>query len=60
MDWKKIIENLKEKGLTQQEIARRCNCGQATISDILRGKTAQPGFGIGQALLKMTAESEPQ
>jgi len=56
MDWKKIIAALTGAGLTQTDIASKCNAAQATVSDLATGKTASPGFDLGQALLRLHAE----
>lgn len=50
MDWKKLIAELQAQGLTQPQIAERCGCGQATISDLASGKTGDPRHSLGQAL----------
>jgi len=38
MDWKNIIHELQESGMTQQEIADACNTGQSHISSLANGK----------------------
>ena len=35
--WPEIIRNLVDGGMTQPQIAEACDCGQSTISDMLRG-----------------------
>ena len=55
MDWKNIISQLISKGYTQQQIAQKCGCGQATISELLRGETQSPRFDLGQKLLDLLA-----
>ena len=56
MDWKLLIADLRAHGLSQPQIAARCNCGQATISDIASGKTTDPRHSLGQALRELHAE----
>jgi hypothetical protein len=52
MDWKNIIAEIQRHGqLTQPQIAGKCGCGQATISDLASGKTEQPRHSLGEALL---------
>ncbi len=59
MNWKTLIEQIKDKGLSQQDIAARCNCGQATISDLAKGTTEDPRFSLGEALQALHAELHP-
>lgn len=35
----KIVDTIKQSGLTQTELARRLGIGQQTISEYLRGKS---------------------
>jgi hypothetical protein len=61
-DWPQIIRALVEDGLTQPEIARLCECGQSTISDLLRGETTDPRTSTGLLLLglaKMRGVADP-
>lgn len=51
MDWKNIISQLISKGYTQQQLAQKCGCGQATISELFRGETQSPRFDLGRKLL---------
>lgn len=53
MDWKKIVSDLTAVGVTQVQIAERCGVAQATVSDLLLGKTASPGFAFGTALVQL-------
>jgi len=50
-DWPEIIRSLVAAGMTQPEIARLCECGQSTISDLLRGNTTDPRTSTGLLLL---------
>lgn len=57
MDWKKIITEIQHYGqLTQPQIAAKCNCGQATISDLASGNTSQPRHSLGESLLELLAK----
>jgi len=55
MNWSKHILEIKAFGLTQQQIAEQCQCRQTTISHIESGKTTNPGWMLGQALLSLHA-----
>lgn len=54
MDWKNIIAEIQRHGeLTQAQIAKTVDCGQATISDLANGSTKQPNYSLGAALLRV-------
>jgi predicted XRE-type DNA-binding protein len=53
MDWKKLISQLVESGLTQVEIAKSVECGQTTISELFRGETEDPRSSVGLALIAL-------
>ena len=54
MDWKQIIAEIQRHGqMTQPQIAEKCGCGQATISDLVNGATKQPRWPLGAALLDL-------
>ena len=53
MDWKKLIADLQALGITQVQMAERCNCAQTTISDIRNGRIENPRYEIGAALVSM-------
>lgn len=53
MDWKKLISEIIESGLTQVEIAKVVACGQTTISELLRGETKDPRSSVGLALIAL-------
>ena len=42
MNWKNILSEITASGLTQLECAALWGVGQATVSDIARGKTLDP------------------
>ena len=62
MDWSKIIQDLQQTGLTQNEIAKYCNCSQGLISQIKNKQVTAKrsrktlSFEIGDALLKLYSE----
>jgi transcriptional regulator with XRE-family HTH domain len=53
MDWKLLIAELQKRGFTQPEIAARCDCGQATISDLASGNTKEPRHSLGESLRRL-------
>lgn len=53
IDWPRILRALLADGMTQPEIAKACDCGQSTISDMLRGKTNDPRTSLGLRLLTL-------
>ena len=59
MNWQKIIIDLCDSGLTQQEIAAKAGCAQTTVSELASGKTADPRFSLGQRLLAIARKRKP-
>ncbi len=55
MDWKKLLAELSEAGVTQTEIASECGVAQSTISDLNRGASKSPGFELGSRLVALHA-----
>lgn len=54
MDWSKLISELQQAGMTQQQIADACGgVGQSTISDLLNKAQQQPRFELGQKLIAL-------
>lgn len=53
MNWKNLITDLVASGMTQVQIAEKAGCRQASISDLYTGKTSQPSYAIGAALVAM-------
>ena len=56
INWSQIVRRLTESGLTQPEIARLCQCGQSTVSDLLRGATTDPRTSTGLLLLGLARQ----
>lgn len=50
MDWISLIADLKERGVTQQQLAAFCGCKQPMISYLSSTPGAQPRYEIGQSL----------
>lgn len=53
MDWKKLLIDLADAGVTQEQIAAYCGCQQSAISFVKRGKTADPRSSIGLGLMRL-------
>ncbi len=58
MDWPSLITDIQKRGLSQMQIAAICGCGQATISDLYKGTTAEPRFALGQQLIVLAKASD--
>ncbi|WP_041494496.1 helix-turn-helix domain-containing protein [Burkholderia sp. KJ006] len=59
MNWQTIVVTLTNRaagGWTQLELAKLCECGQSTISDLARGATEQPGADLALRLLELHGE----
>ncbi len=56
MNWPSIIQDIIASGLTQAQIADRCETGQSHISGLLRGERKQPGWALGDRLLALHRE----
>lgn len=57
MDWKNMIRELMESGVTQLQMAARLQVSQGTISDLYTGRTATPNWTTGEALRKLHQET---
>jgi transcriptional regulator with XRE-family HTH domain len=57
--WQKIVTDLLASEWTQQSLAAEVKCGQATISDIHKGKTKSPRADLGLALMELHAKLQP-
>jgi predicted transcriptional regulator len=53
MDWKKLIDELSDLGVTQQQIAKACGVSQASVSDLKIGNAQQPRYSFGAALVDL-------
>ncbi|MET3371993.1 putative XRE-type DNA-binding protein [Variovorax boronicumulans] len=58
MDWSQLISSIQKRGLSQMQISAICGCGQATISDLLKGTTTEPRFALGQQLIVLSKASD--
>jgi len=59
MDWKELIQKLIDRGMTQQQIAARCDVSQSAISELATGKATRPRFQTGMALIGLLNDSAP-
>lgn len=50
MDWMKLIDELEAAGFRQTEIAEKCGCSQAYVSQLKSGARLSPAFEIGSAI----------
>lgn len=60
MDWKLIIADLKAAGWNETKIATEVGCGQASVSEIGSGKTMNPRYNLGRALVVLHARVCPK
>lgn len=44
MNFQTIVKEIQAAGYTQSQIAKQCNCAQATISDLLTGAITDPRY----------------
>lgn len=62
VDFKAIVSSLKLAGYTQWDIASICGITQSSVSDIATGKTVDPSYSVGAALIRahaaLAAETE--
>lgn len=55
MQWKNVISEIQDRqGWAQPQIAKEAGCAQATISDLVTGKTTEPRFSLGQRLIALS------
>lgn len=53
VDWKKVVADVEESGLTQNEIAELVGCSQPYISQLKTGVRKKVDFDIGRSLEKL-------
>lgn len=57
MDWKNIISELMQAGVSQVEIGNEIGLSQPSVSDIAAGKTkTDVRWGVGQRLIALHAK----
>ena len=55
MDWKSLIADLAQLGMTQKEIGAAVGLSQPAVSDLARGRTPSPVWEVGEALRRLHA-----
>lgn len=53
MDWKTLISEAREHGMTQKEIGDAIGLSQPSIVDVLNGNTKELKWGNGQRLIAL-------
>jgi len=56
VDFRRVLRALSARGMSQTEIAEACKCRQPSISDIATGKTQDPCYSVGSALIALLTE----
>ena len=56
MNWKTLITDLQAAGLTQLEIGKKIGLSQPSVVDVIRERTKDLKWSVGQALIKLHAE----
>jgi transcriptional regulator with XRE-family HTH domain len=56
MDWKSIITDLRNAGMTQKEIADEMGGGDSRVSEVLSGRIKSLRYEHGQALVRLHEE----
>lgn len=57
-DPRKLVQKLKDMGLTLQEIASRLNVTPSAVWKVENGKTSDPGFRLVDGLRRLVGEKE--
>lgn len=53
MNWKKLIQDLMDAGVTQAVIADKCGTSQGYISGLYRGDRKSPNYELGSKLVAL-------
>lgn len=53
MNWKNIIQDLIDAGMTQSAIGNAIGISQASVSDLLTGKAKSTYYEAGELLVKL-------
>jgi len=53
MDWKTLISDLMEAGLTQAEIGKEVGLSQPAVSELVSKRTADVKWSVGEKLLTL-------
>lgn len=60
MDWKKIIAEILDSGLSQADIAASVGIAQPSVSDLATGATKEPRWGVGDRLIALHRNRVPK
>jgi len=60
MDWNKIVTEIKERGMTQSQIADEIGVAAGTLSELCSGKIAEPKWSKGDALIALHEKTAGQ
>ncbi len=55
MNWRRLIAELLDSGMTQVGLAAECGVAQSTISDLFRGASKSTSWEVGQKLRDLHA-----
>jgi transcriptional regulator with XRE-family HTH domain len=59
VDFKRVITEIQQQtGMTDDELARKCNVTRAAISAVRRGQTKSPSYEMGAKLVAMWEASK--
>lgn len=55
VDWGRLIDDLKSRGVLLADIAREIDCSMGSLSDLRNGGIQEPKFSRGTALIALHA-----
>jgi transcriptional regulator with XRE-family HTH domain len=53
VDWRKLIQDLRDKGLKWRQIADSCGVGPSTLHDLWKGRTSDPTVPVRAKLKRL-------
>lgn len=56
VEWMKLIDEIKDTGMTQAEVAEACQCSVGNLSDIRNGNVRNPAYPLGKCLVDLHAK----
>jgi len=56
MNWKKIIQDIVDSGMSEKDIAEIAHTTQPTINRIKSGFVSEPRYEVGAILVKLHSE----
>lgn len=60
MDWKQLIADITQLGISQADISTRTGIAPPTISELATGKTREPRWSTGQKLRSLYRAAKRQ